>query len=105
GTMRLGEEEIEIKEGTLAHRIYGERIIRERHRHRYEVNPRYREKIEEHGLIFSAESKGRAEIAELPSHPFFFATQFHPEFKSRPERPSPPFVAFVESMMRRRGLK
>jgi len=105
GTMRLGEEEITIKEGTLAHRIYRERTIRERHRHRYEVNPRYIEKLEESGLVFSAESRGRMEIAELPSHPFFFATQFHPEFKSRPENPSPPFVAFMEAMMRKRGLK
>jgi CTP synthase len=104
GTMRLGELPLEIAEGTLAHRIYGKTQIAERHRHRYEVNPEYIPLLEEQGLRFSAKSDGgrRMEILELPDHPFFFATQFHPEFKSRPQRPSPPFRAFVEAAMRRR---
>ncbi|MHC1580058.1 MAG: glutamine amidotransferase-related protein, partial [Candidatus Alkanophagales archaeon] len=91
-------------------RIYGRREVYERHRHRYEVNPEYVEALEQAGLVFSGTCDGRMEILELPQdrerggkewHPFFFATQFHPEFKSRPGRPSPPFRAFLEAALSR----
>ncbi|MCS7121203.1 MAG: CTP synthase (glutamine hydrolyzing) [Archaeoglobaceae archaeon] len=99
GTMRLGEVEIEIKLGTLAEKIYKTNKIYERHRHRYEVNPAYIKILEEHGLVFSSFSGNRVETLELPNHKFFFATQFHPEFKSNPLSPSPPFVAFVSAAL------
>jgi CTP synthase len=97
GTMRLGDYTADIREGTLANRLYGQKQIVERHRHRYEVNPAYIEKLEKAGLVFSATNRNRMECLELPGHPFFFATQFHPEFKSRPTRPSPPYLGFVEA--------
>jgi len=97
GTMRLGDYSAEIRDGTLAMKLYGQKIITERHRHRYEVNPRFIEKFERAGLVFSARNKNRMECAELASHPFYLATQFHPEFKSRPTRPSPPYLGFVEA--------
>lgn len=101
GTMRLGDIEVTIKLGTIAYRLYGREKIYERHRHRFEVNPEYIPLIEKHGLVFSAYSDGgrRMEIAEFPEHRFFFATQFHPEFKSRPYAPSPPFVGFVTAAL------
>ncbi|MDI6811860.1 MAG: CTP synthase (glutamine hydrolyzing), partial [archaeon] len=102
GTMRLGDYEVFIRKDTLAARIYGERKIVERHRHRYEVNPAYIEQIEKEGVIFSGTDRSgtRMEIMEIEGHPFFFATQFHPEFKSRPNKPSPPFKAFLEACLR-----
>ncbi|ADC64560.1 CTP synthase [Ferroglobus placidus DSM 10642] len=101
GTMRLGDIEVTIKEGTIAHKLYGKTKIYERHRHRYEVNPEYISLLEEHGLVFSGYSDNgrRMEILELPDKRFFFATQFHPEFKSRPFSPSPPFVGFVKAAL------
>ncbi|MDI6885579.1 MAG: CTP synthase (glutamine hydrolyzing) [archaeon] len=102
GTMRLGDYEVFIRKDTLAARIYGKRKIVERHRHRYEVNPAYIEQIEREGVIFSGTDRSgtRMEIMEIEGHPFFFATQFHPEFKSRPNKPAPPFKAFVEACLR-----
>jgi len=97
GTMRLGDYTAEIKEGTLAMKMYGQKLITERHRHRYEVNPRFIGRLEEAGLVFSSKNKNRMESAELAGHPFFFATQFHPEFRSRPTHPSPPYLGFVEA--------
>jgi CTP synthase len=97
GTMRLGNYAADIRPGTLTAKLYGENQIVERHRHRYEVNPAYIEKLENAGLVFSAVNRNRMECLELPGHPFFFATQFHPEFRSRPTRPSPPYVGFVEA--------
>jgi len=101
GTMRLGAYKIKIKEGTLAHKLYGKTEISERHRHRYEVNPEYIDEIEKKGLVFSGRSadKIRMEIAELPGHKFFIASQFHPEFKSRPLSPAPLFYGFVEASL------
>ncbi|MDD3421628.1 MAG: CTP synthetase, partial [Methanocellales archaeon] len=99
GTMRLGNYEASLKEGSLAHRIYGATEIIERHRHRYEVNPRYIDQIEAQGMIFSGRNNHRMEIAEIPSNTFFFASQFHPEFTSRPGRASPPFKAFVKAIL------
>lgn len=97
GTMRLGDHVTDIAEGTLAYELYGTDTVTERHRHRYEVNPRYIELLEHHGLVFSGRSGNRMEILELPDHPFFLGTQFHPEFKSRPTRPSPPFLGLVDA--------
>jgi CTP synthase len=97
GTMRLGAQPCHVEEGTLADRAYGERVVYERHRHRYEVNPQYHGALTEHGMVFSGLSPdGRlVEILELPDHPFFVAGQFHPELKSRPNRPHPLFREFV----------
>lgn len=97
GTMRLGNYPVQVKPGTLAMTVYGKSEVVERHRHRYEVNPRYIKDLERHGLVFSGFYRNRMEIAEIASHPFFLATQFHPEFTSRPTSPSPPFIAFVKA--------
>ncbi|PSQ36702.1 CTP synthase [Halobacteriales archaeon QS_9_70_65] len=99
GTMRLGAHETDVEAGTLAHEVYGADSCTERHRHRYEVNPEYIEAIEREGMVFSGRAGNRMEILELDDHPFFFGTQFHPEFRSRPGRASPPFVALVETVL------
>ncbi|MGC8816915.1 MAG: glutamine hydrolyzing CTP synthase [Candidatus Hadarchaeum sp.] len=106
GTMRLGAQEVRIAKGSLAFRIYGKERISERHRHRYEVNPRYIERLTKKGLRFSGKSVDgrRMEILELPGHKFFLATQFHPEFKSRPGKPAPVFDAFVKAALERAKL-
>jgi len=98
GTLRLGAKTTLIPDlNSLAYKIYGQEKISERHRHRYEVNPNYVEKMENKGLIFSGKDSesNRMEICEIPSHPFFFATQFHPEFKTNPFHPVPSFSAFI----------
>jgi CTP synthase len=98
GTMRLGADPVHMVPGTRARAAYGDQdVIYERHRHRYEVNPAMREEIERAGLVVSGRSpNGRlVEIVELPEHPWFCASQFHPEFKSRPTRPQPLFREFV----------
>lgn len=99
GTMRLGTYPCSIKPGTLAEKIYGTDKIDERHRHRFEFNNTYKERIEAAGMVCSGTSPdGRlVEIVEIPSHPFFIAGQFHPEFKSRPNRPAPLFKALVKA--------
>lgn len=104
GTMRLGDYDILIKPETLAHRIYKDELITERHRHRFEVNPQYIEMIESKGMTFSGRARDgiRMEIAEIPELQFFLGTQFHPEFRSRPGRPSPPFLEFVRSVSLRK---
>ena len=98
GTMRLGTHVTEIEPGTLAHDLYGGPSCEERHRHRYEVNPEYIPDLEEAGLVFSGTSGRRMEILELPEHPYFVGTQFHPEFRSRPTRASPPFVGLMDAV-------
>ncbi|TGC10729.1 glutamine hydrolyzing CTP synthase [Methanolobus halotolerans] len=98
-TMRLGDYEADLKSCTLAETIYGCSRIIERHRHRYEVNPNFVDRIEAKGMVFSGKNRNRMEIAEIPGKKFFFASQFHPEFKSRPGRPSPPFKAFIQAMI------
>jgi len=103
GTMRLGDAPITLKRGTLAEKIYGKSEITERHRHRYEVNPRYIPDLEKAGLVFSGFCENRMEVLEIPDHPFFMATQFHPEFRSRPARPSPPFLGFVRACATKNG--
>jgi len=99
GTMRLGAHETDIEPDTLAARVYDADSCTERHRHRYEVNPEYIDELEADGLAFSGRADNRMEILERPDHPFFFGTQAHPEFRSRPDRASPPFVALVEAAL------
>jgi CTP synthase len=96
-TMRLGAQACYIEPGTLAARAYGQEVVEERHRHRWEVNPAYLDVLRDHGMVISGSSqKGRlAEIIELPDHPFFIAGQFHPELRSRPTRPHPLFREFI----------
>ncbi len=100
-TMRLGATPVVIDTGTIAYALYRSERISERHRHRYEINPKYLQKLGENGLRYSGKDseKNRMEILELPSHFFFFATQFHPEFKSRPGNPDPAFYGFVRAAL------
>jgi CTP synthase len=104
GTMRLGIYPAKLRPDTLTAELYGEPVIYERHRHRWEVNNRYRHEFEAAGLTFSGLSPDDrlVEIIELPSHPFFVASQFHPEFKSRPDDPHPLFNGFVGAALARR---
>ena len=99
GTMRLGLYAARLADGSIARRVYGEELIYERHRHRYEVNNRYRTDLEEAGMLLSGVSPDEqlVEIIELPDHPYFVASQFHPEFKSRPDDPHPLFAGFMEA--------
>jgi CTP synthase len=103
GTMRLGAQAVELGEGTRTREVYGESVISERHRHRYEVNNAYRQQLLDGGLVISGTfQEGRlVEIVELPDHPWFVASQFHPEFKSRPTRPAPLFREFVAAALQR----
>jgi CTP synthase len=103
GTMRLGAQAVELAEGTRTRQVYGESVISERHRHRYEVNNAYRQQLLDGGLVISGTfQEGRlVEIVELPDHPWFVASQFHPEFKSRPTRPAPLFREFVAAALQR----
>ena len=107
GSMRLGAYACELYEGTLAHRIYGEADgkIRERHRHRMEVNNAYLDDFKKKGLVVSGVNRelGLVEVIELENHPFFVGCQYHPEFKSRPHAPHPLFRAFLESADRLNG--
>jgi CTP synthase len=103
GTMRLGAQAVELAEATRTRQAYGEPFIHERHRHRYEVNNLYRQQLVDAGLVVSGTfQEGRlVEIIELPEHPWFVASQFHPEFKSRPTRPTPLFREFVGAALER----
>jgi CTP synthase len=104
GTMRLGAQPAHLRPGSLAARAYGEPVVHERHRHRWEVNPQYHRVLEEHGMALSGMSPdGRlVEIIEIPEHPFFVAGQFHPELRSRPTRPHPLFREFIGAARARR---
>jgi CTP synthase len=99
GTMRLGSYPCDIKEGSLAYRIYGKPQIAERHRHRWEFNNKYLPAFEEAGMLASGKNPGTGlvEIIELPKHPFFIGVQYHPELKSTVENPQPVFVSFVKA--------
>ena len=101
GTMRLGSYPCVLEQGSLAARAYAQPIVLERHRHRYEFNNAYRELLAQHGMRFSGLSPdGRlVEICELRDHPFYLGTQYHPEFKSRPNRPHPLFAGFIEASL------
>ena len=103
GTMRLGAYPCSIKPGTLMERVYGENAISERHRHRYEFNNRFRKDMEEHGLTIAGTSPDErlVEAVEIDSHPFYLGVQFHPEFKSRPNRPHPLFASFIKASLER----
>ena len=103
GTMRLGAQAVELTEGTRTREVYGEPVVNERHRHRYEVNNHFRPALEDAGLVVSGTyQEGRlVEIIELPDHPWFVASQFHPEFKSRPTRPAPLFREFIGAALER----
>jgi CTP synthase len=102
GTMRLGSWKCNIKEGTLAHQIYGKTQIEERHRHRYEYNNTYATQLESAGLISSGinPDTGLVEIIELKNHPFFIGVQYHPEYKSTVANPQPIFVSFVAAIVK-----
>jgi CTP synthase len=101
GTMRLGLYPIVLAEGSLAARLYGQSIIHERHRHRYEVNNDYLKELEKKGLHVSGlwAEKQLVEFIELPEHPYFVAGQFHPELRSRPWDPHPLFAGFVRAAL------
>jgi CTP synthase len=103
GTMRLGADPIKLHEGSRVREVYGEAVVYERHRHRYEVNNLLRKRLQSAGLRVSGTSPDErlVEVVELDEHPFFVASQFHPEFKSRPERPAPLFRSFVEAALDR----
>ncbi len=103
GTMRLGAQAVELLEGSAVREAYGVPIAHERHRHRYEVNNAYRDRLSAAGLVVSGtfQSGRLVEIVELPDHPWFVASQFHPEFKSRPTRPAPLFREFVGAALER----
>jgi CTP synthase len=105
GTMRLGLYPVLLSEGTAASRVYGQGLIEERHRHRYEVNNDYLARLEKNGLRISGlwAEKQLVEIVELPDHPWFVAGQFHPEFRSRPWEPHPLFAAFIKAALDHQG--
>lgn len=105
GTMRLGAYECQLQANTLARKLYGASSVWERHRHRYEFNSAFKDEFEKKGLVFSGinPQTGLVEIIEIPSHPFFVAAQFHPEFTSRPLRANPLFRGFVKSGLKRHG--
>lgn len=106
GTMRLGLYPCQLAENTLVRGLYQEDLIEERHRHRYEVNNKYRQSLQEGGLVFSGQSPDGllVEIVENKRHPFMIASQFHPEFLSRPNRPHPLFLGLIRAVCRRKGL-
>jgi CTP synthase len=100
GTLRLGEYPCKTKEGSLIRKAYnGEKIIYERHRHRYEANPAYRDALEKAGMIITGESNGLIEAVEIKDHPWFLGVQFHPEFTSRLQSPNPSILAFVKASL------
>ncbi|MFH1305650.1 MAG: CTP synthase [Candidatus Omnitrophota bacterium] len=105
GTMRLGQFKCELKSGTLAKKIYGKKEVMERHRHRYEFNGAFKSRFRKHGMVFSGThpKANLVEIIELGNHPWFVACQFHPEFKSKPDKPHPLFSAFVKASLIKQG--
>lgn len=107
GTMRLGLYPCELLAGSHAALAYGKSFVQERHRHRFELNNAYRDVLSQHGIVFSGVSPDNrlVEIAEFKDHPFMLGTQFHPEFLSRPNRPHPLFVAFIDSVRKKVGIE
>jgi CTP synthase len=102
GTMRLGEYKCEVKEGSNLYKAYNSNIIYERHRHRYEANPKYREALESSGLEVTGESNGLIEAVEVKDHPWFVGVQFHPEFTSRLQKPNEVILGFVKASFENR---
>jgi CTP synthase len=102
GTMRLGGQKCRLRDGSLARALYGQEVITERHRHRYEFNNNYRDAFQKHGMLFSGLSMDEmlVEILELPNHPWFLACQFHPEFTSTPRGSHPLFTGFIEAALK-----
>ena len=102
--MRLGDHEVIVSKGK-AKELYGKDVISERHRHRYEINPEYIEKIESNGMKYTGRNSSgrRMEILELEDHPYFVASQFHPEFKSRPDEPSPLHLGLVKAALEKKN--
>ena len=100
--MRLGAYPCKIKKNTLAFRVYGNTLIQERHRHRYEFNNKYKKLFEKKGMEFCGiyPKRNLVEIIELKNHPYFIAVQFHPEFKSKPDRPAPLFREFIKAALK-----
>ena len=105
GTLRLGEYKCHTKDGSKLKEAYDSSIIYERHRHRYEANPAYRDALEENGMIVTGESNGLIEAVEIENHPWFLGVQFHPEFTSRLQNPNPAIISFVRSTMIDRDMK
>jgi CTP synthase len=105
GTMRLGAYSCQLEAGSLAAQLYGTTEISERHRHRYEFNSDYLEVFEKNGLKATGRNPetGLVEVVELPGHPFFIGSQFHPEYKSTPESPHPLFKGLVKAALEHRG--
>jgi CTP synthase len=102
GTMRLGVYPCAIEPGTKVREAYGQELINERHRHRYEINNNYRSDLEKNGLKICGQSpdKNLVEIIEIPGHPWFVGCQFHPEYKSRPNRPHPLFLGLIKAAIK-----
>jgi CTP synthase len=103
GTMRLGEYKCDVKEGSNLYKAYNSEIIYERHRHRYEANPKYREALESNGLVVTGESNGLIEAVEVKNHPWFVGVQFHPEFTSRLQKPNEIILGFVKASFENRN--
>ena len=100
GTLRLGEYECETKEGSNLRNAYESKMVYERHRHRYEANPKYRDAFETNGMDITGESQGLIEAVEVVDHPWFLGVQFHPEFTSRLQNANPAILAFVEASLK-----
>jgi CTP synthase len=102
GTMRLGAQDCRLRDGSLVRQLYGQDVVRERHRHRYEFNNRYRDIIQKHGMVLSGMSMDETlvEMIEIPDHPWFVACQFHPEFTSTPRKGHPLFTGFIEAALK-----
>jgi CTP synthase len=102
GTMRLGGQRCKLRDGSLARQLYGQEVIIERHRHRYEFNNHYRDELQKHGMVLSGMSMDETlvEMIELPTHPWFLGCQFHPEFTSTPRKGHPMFTGFIEAALR-----
>ncbi|HEV8059883.1 MAG TPA: gamma-glutamyl-gamma-aminobutyrate hydrolase family protein, partial [Gemmataceae bacterium] len=107
GTMRLGSYACSLKEGSRAHEAYASSVIHERHRHRYELNNRYRKQLEDSGFLVTGTSPdgNLVEVIELRNHPWFLAVQCHPEFKSKPIKAHPLFREFVRASLEQRGRR
>jgi CTP synthase len=100
--MRLGGQQCRLREGSLARKLYGQEVITERHRHRYEFNNHYRDLVQKNGMVLSGLSMDEmlVEVIEIPTHPWFLACQFHPEFTSNPRSRHPLFTGFIEAALR-----